>query len=304
MTVVCVPDQHAIELLGDVPEGVEVIAWNGEEAQPEALPRTTFWVPQVEDSSDLPGKFAALPQLEVMQLLSAGVEDVIGAVPDGVRLCDARGVHGPAVAELVLALILASQRRLPHFVNAQRDGRWDLVEGDDLREKKVLIVGAGDLGEQTARRLRGFDAEPIFVAHSARDGVHATAELPELLPGVDIVVLTLPLTAKTEGMVDAGFLAAMPDDALLINVARGKIVDTEALLTELASGRLRAGLDVVDPEPLPEGHPLWNAPGVIITPHAAGHIRRSGARAFQLVNAQLRRFVAGEELINVVEGAY
>ncbi len=304
MTVVCVPDQDAVELLGEVPAGVEVVAWNGERIQPEGLQRTRFWVPQVEDSTDLEGKFAALPQLEVMQLLSAGIEDVVGHVPDEVTLCDARGVHGPAVAELVLALILASQRRLPHFINAQRDGRWDLIQGDDLRAKKVLVIGAGDLGEQTAHRLRAFDADPIMVAHSARDGVHATAALPDLLPNADIVVLTLPLTKKTEGLVDADFLARMPDDALLINVARGKIVDTHALLGELTARRLRAGLDVVEPEPLPAGHPLWSAPNLIITPHAAGHIKQAGPRAFKFVNDQLRRYLAGEKLINVVDGDY
>lgn len=304
MTVVCVPDSGAVELLGAVPEGVRVVAWNGEADRPDGLAETTFWVPQVEDSTDLPGKFAALPRLEVMQLLSAGVEDVAGLVPDGVTLCDARGVHGSSVAELVLALILASQRRLPHFLDAQRRGVWDLVQGDDLRDKRVLVVGAGDLGEQTATRLRSFDAVPVLVAHSARDGVHATDELADLLPDADVVVLTLPLTAKTEGLVDAEFLAAMPDGALLVNVARGKIVDTDALVAELTSGRLRAGLDVVDPEPLPAGHPLWTAPGVIITPHAAGHIAQAGPRAFALVNAQLRRHLAGEPLINVVEGDY
>jgi phosphoglycerate dehydrogenase-like enzyme len=304
MTVVCVPNENAIDLLGRVPDGVQVVAWNGEKAKPDGLEQTKFWVPQVEDSTQLPDKFAAMPQLEVMQLLSAGIEDVVGHIPDGVQLCDARGVHGPAVAELVLALILASQRRLPHFLTAQRDGRWDPMQGDDLRQKKVLVIGAGDLGEQTARRLLAFDAEPIMVAHSARDGVRATEELPDLLPDADIVVLTLPLTPATEGMVDADFLARMADGALLINVARGRIVDTEALLAELTAGRLRAGLDVVEPEPLPAGHPLWAAPNVIITPHTAGSIKASGRRAYQLVNEQLRRYLAGERLINVVEGDY
>lgn len=302
--MVCVPDKNAIDLLGQVPDGVQVVAWNGEKVKPDGLERTKFWVPQVEDSSQLPDKFAAMPELEVMQLLSAGIEDVVGHIPDGVQLCDARGVHGPAVAELVLALILASQRRLPHFITAQHEGRWDPSQGDDLRQKKVLVIGAGDLGEQTARRLVAFDAEPIMVAHTARDGVHATDELPDLLPDADIVVLTLPLTAGTQGMVDADFLARMADDALLINVARGKIVDTDALLAELTAGRLRAGLDVVEPEPLPAGHPLWTAPNVIITPHAAGSIKESGRRAFQLVNDQLRRYLAGQKLINVVEGDY
>ena len=304
MTVVCVPDQNAIDLLGPVPDGVTVLAWDGHGDHPDGLERTEFWVPQVEHAGDLPAMFAAMPALKVMQLTSAGIEDVVGQIPDGVTLCDARGVHGSAVAELVLLLILAAQRRLPHFLDAQRAGVWDLVEADDLRDKRVLVIGAGDLGEQTAKRLRSFDAEPVLVAHSARDGVHATDELPDLLPDADVVVLTLPLTSQTQGLVDAEFLARLPDGALLINVARGKIVDTDALLAELTSGRLRAGLDVVDPEPLPSGHPLWRAPGVIITPHAAGNIKQAGPRAFALVSDQLRRYCAGEKLINVVDGAY
>ena len=304
MINVCVPDDHAVELLGPVPEGVEVLAWNGEDDKPSGLERTEFWVPQVEDAGDLPTMFAAMPQVKVVQLTSAGIDDVAGGIPDGVTLCDARGVHGSAVAELVILMILALQRRLPDFLDSQRQGRWEPRLADDLRDKRVLIIGAGDLGEQTARRLRSFDAISILVANSARDGVHATSELAELLPDADVVVLTLPLTDQTEGMVDADFLARMPDGAALINVSRGKIVDTQALLAELEAGRLRAGLDVVEPEPLPAGHPLWSAPNLILTPHAAGHIKLSGPRAFALVNAQLRRYCAGEPLINVVEGDY
>jgi phosphoglycerate dehydrogenase-like enzyme len=304
MTVVCVPDQDSVELLGPVPDGVRVIAWDGSDQQPAELADTRFWVPQVEDPGDLPRMFAAMPALDVVQLTSAGIENVVGRVPEGITLCDARGVHGSSVAEMVLLLILASQRRLPYFLDAQRAGRWDVVEADDLRDKRCLIVGAGDLGEQSAKRLRSFDAETVMVAHSARDGVHAIDELPTLLPDADIVILTVPLTPQTTGMVDAKFLARMADGALLINVARGKVVDTDALLAELMSGRLRAGLDVVDPEPLPDGHPLWSAPNVIITPHAAGHVKQAGPRAFALVRDQLQRFLAGEKLLNVVEGDY
>jgi len=261
-------------------------------------------VPQVEDASDLENKLAAMPDLKVMQLLSAGVEDVLGKTPDGVALCDARGVHGGPVADLVLTLILATYRQVPHFVRAQERGEWSNVQGDDLEDKVVLVVGAGDLGEQTARRLRGFGARPVMVAHSAREGVHATSELPDLLPDADVVVLTVPLTPDTEGLVDAEFLASMKDGALLVNVARGKVVHTDALLAELTKERLRAALDVVEPEPLPEDHPLWSAPGVLITPHSAGSVKRSGERAYALVRAQLERFVKGEELENVVSGAY
>ncbi|SDO61559.1 Phosphoglycerate dehydrogenase [Nakamurella panacisegetis] len=304
MTVVCVPDPGAVGLLGAVPDGVEVIVWDGRGTPPAGVERTEFWVPKVEDEGDLPAVFAAMPELKVMQLTSAGVENLVGQIPVRVTLCTARGVHGPSVAELVLLFILASQRRLPHFQDAQRAGQWDLVEGDDLGGKRVLIIGAGNLGDETARRLRSFDAVPILVGRGARDGVRARSELSDLLPTADIVVLTLPLTTESKGMVDAAFLARMPDHALLINVARGPIVDTAALLTELTSGRLRAALDVFDPEPLPEGHPLWSAPNVIITPHTAGHVRQAGPRAFALVNAQLRRFMTGENLLNVIAGDY
>lgn len=304
MTVVCLPDQQAITLLGAVPDGVELITWDGGADQPVDLARTEFWVPKVEDEGDLPTMFAAMPELKVMQLTSAGVENLAGRIPERITLCNARGVHGSSVAELVLLLILASQRRLPHFIEAQRQGRWDLVQGDDLADKRVVIIGAGDLGRQTARRLASFDAVPVMVANSAREGVQAIDELPALLPGADVVVLTLPLTPATTGLVDAEFLALMADGALLVNVARGQIVDTDALLAELRSGRLRAGLDVTEPEPLPDGHPLFAAPNVIITPHAAGHVRQAGPRAFALVNAQLRRYVAGEPLVNVVGGSY
>lgn len=304
MTVACVPDAEAVQLLGEVPEGVEVVVWNGEPDRPEQLGETEFWVPQVEDSTDLENKLAAMPDLKVMQLLSAGVEDLVGRTPEGVQLCDARGVHGVAVGEMVLALMLASLRQIPHFVRAQGRGEWSDAQGEDLEDKRVLVVGAGDLGEQAAKRLEAFGAVPVLVAHSARDGVHATSELPDLLPDADVVVLTVPLTPDTEGMVDAEFLAALPDGALLVNVARGKVVDTDALLAELTSGRLRAALDVVEPEPLPEGHPLWSAPNLLISPHAAGHVKRSGERAYALVRAQLERFVKGEELQNVVTGQY
>ena len=300
----CVPDSAAVDLLGAVPDGVEVVAWNGETERPDGLARTEFWVPQVEEPGDLPAMFAAMPQLKVIQLTGAGIEDVAGHVPDGVMLCDARGIHGGPVSDLVLLLILALQRKLPEFLADQRDSRWEPSLGEDLADKHVVIVGAGDLGEKTAARLRGFGAVPVLVGTTARDGVRGVDELPGLLRDADVVVLTLPLTDRTAGMVDAQFLARMPDGAILINVARGKIVDTEALRSELESGRLRAGLDVVEPEPLPSDHPLWQAPNLILTPHTAGNVARAGLRAFRLVNDQIRRFVANETLLNVVDGDY
>ena len=302
--VVCLPDEGSVELLrqGDLPDDVEIVVWDGAGEPAGGARRTTFLVPPVEDADPIPAYVAAMPDLQVVQLTTAGVEHLEGLVPDHVQLSTARGVHGGPVAELVTLLVLATRRRLPHFLDAQREGRWDLVEGDDLVDANVVIVGAGDLGSKTAERLAVFGARSTLVGRHARDGVRATDDLPSLLPEADVVVMTLPLTDDSRGMVDAGFLRRMKDGALLVNVARGQVVDTDALVAELRSGRLHAALDVVDPEPLPEGHPLWSTPNTVITPHAAGHVAPAGPRAFAYVRDQLARFAAGRPIANVVNG--
>jgi phosphoglycerate dehydrogenase-like enzyme len=169
----------------------------------------------------------------------------------------------------------------------------------------VLIVGAGSIGRAVERHLAPFDVTVSRVARTTRpaEDVHAVDKLPELLPHADVVVLLVPLTDATRGLVDASFLAAMPDGALLVNAARGPVVDTAALVTELADGRISAALDVTDPEPLPPAHPLWQMPNVFLTPHIAGTVRGLLPRGYRLVGDQMRRFVAGAPLINqVVEG--
>ena len=265
---------------------------SGEAAQAQV------WVPH--GGEPVPEFVAALPRLRLVQLTSAGAERFAGRLPDGIVLCNARGAHTPATAEWVVAATLAAQRGLPDFVRAQDTGRWAPRTHRSLVGARVLVVGAGDIGRRIGAMLSGFDAEPTFVGRTARDGVHGTEELPALLPHADVVVVIVPVTAETTGLVDAAFLAAMPDGALLVNAARGVVVDTGALLAELTAGRLRAALDVTDPEPLPEGHPLWSAPGLLLTPHVGGAVPDSGARAQAAVLAQLRRVLAGEPLTDVV----
>jgi phosphoglycerate dehydrogenase-like enzyme len=242
----------------------------------------------------------ALPRLRLVQLTSAGAEKFVGQLPERVTLCNARGAHTPATAEWAVAAMLAAQRGIPHFTREQDAGRWSPRTEHSVVGARVLVVGAGDIGSTIGRMLAGFDVELTYVARTARDGVRSTAELPELLPHADIVVLIVPVTPQTTGMVDAAFLAAMKDDALLVNAARGVVVDTDALLAELTSGRLRAAVDVTDPEPLPEGHPLWSAPGLLLTPHVAGAVPDTNARATAAVTDQLARVLAGEPLQNVV----
>lgn len=242
--------------------------------------------------------------LRVVQLLSAGVDAWLGVLPEHVTLCDARGVHTSATAEWAVGAILAYVRHFPAFARAQERGEWAYQVTDELAGKRVLIVGAGDIGEAIAARLAPFEVTVVRVARRARPGVHPVDDLPSLLPSADIVVVIVPLTATTRGMVDAAFLGRMRDGALLVNAARGPVVDTEALTAELATGRIGAAMDVTDPEPLPADHPLWRLPNVFITPHVAGSVRGTLPRAYRLVGDQVRRYVAGEPLLNVVTDDY
>jgi phosphoglycerate dehydrogenase-like enzyme len=263
--------------------------------------KAQVWVPPngfpgVPDNGFLGG----LPGLRLVQLQTAGAEKFIGRLPEGVLLCNARGAHTPSTAEWVMAATLAAQRGIPFFTREQDAQRWSFRTQHTLVGARVLIVGAGDIGRTIGRMLDGFGVQIDYVARTARDGVHGTSELPQLLPHADVVVLILPVTDETRGMVDASFLAAMKDDALLVNAARGVVVDTDALLAELTSGRLRAALDVTDPEPLPPGHPLWRAPGLLLTPHVGGQIPGTVERAAASVVRQLERVLAGEPLADVV----
>ncbi|SCX52784.1 Phosphoglycerate dehydrogenase [Klenkia marina] len=262
--------------------------------------RAQVWVPA--GGSGIPDGFlGGLPDLQLVQLMSAGAERFVGRLPEGVVLCNARGAHTPATAEWVVAAALAAQRGLPHFTREQDAGRWTPGTAHSMVGARVLVVGAGDIGRTVGRMLAGFDVDLTYVARTARDDVRSTAELPELLPDADVVVVLVPVTDETVGLVDAAFLAAMKDDALLVNAARGVVVDTDALLVELTAGRLRAALDVTEPEPLPEGHPLWSAPGLLLTPHVAGSVPDTGDRAFAAVAHQLQRVLDGGPLQNVVD---
>jgi phosphoglycerate dehydrogenase-like enzyme len=262
--------------------------------------RAQVWVPRGGGGADLE-LAAALPRLRLVQLLSAGSEKFVGRLPEGVALCNARGAHTPSTAEWVVAAVLAAQRGLPHFVREQDAGRWSPAAFGTVVGNRVLVVGAGDIGRTVGRMLAGFDVDLTYVARTARDGVHGTEELPRLLPHADVVVVIVPVTPETTGLVDAAFLAAMADGALLVNAARGIVVDTDALLAELQAGRLRAALDVTDPEPLPEGHPLWSAPGLLLTPHVAGNVPATNERAAAAVVDQVTRVLAGEPLVNLVD---
>jgi phosphoglycerate dehydrogenase-like enzyme len=277
---------------GLAPAGVEVLQL------PDGRDSAAFVMPDWEDRETI----EALPELErlrVVQALSAGTEWVEPRVPRWATLCNARGARDAAVAEWVVGALLGDA--YGQFT-AARTRRWSDALPRELQGAGVLVVGFGSIGEAVRRRLEPFGVTVTGVARNARPGVHPAADLPELLGEADAVVVLAPLTAETKGMFDASLLARMRDGALFMNAGRGRVVDTEALLAELQSGRLRAVLDVVDPEPLPDDHPLWDA-ALAITPHNAGDTPAADERAVRFGAEQLARFARGEPLENVVRAA-
>jgi phosphoglycerate dehydrogenase-like enzyme len=297
---VWLPAPDWVAAMGGLPDGMTADVWTGGEDLPDSADEVEFVVlPFGTPRSRLP-VFGKLPRLRVIQLMSAGAEHVLGHVPPGVTMCTARGAHDPAVAEWIMAVILGQVRLLPRFIAAQQAGTWDPAVSRPLAGRTVLIVGYGSIGEAVERLLVPFGVAVERVARRSRPGVASTDDLPALLPQADIVILLVPVTPATTGLVDARFLGQMRDHALLVNAARGAIVDTGALLAELNSGRLQAALDVTDPEPLPAGHPLWSAPGLLLTPHVAGLSTDAIPRARAIVAEQLARYAAGEPLHNVV----
>jgi phosphoglycerate dehydrogenase-like enzyme len=306
VTTICLPNQQAQAAVGELP-GVHVVIWDGSGAPPPGIEDVEVLVPAYAPTAMTEQALAAMPRLRVIQLLSAGVEPWLDRVPSEVILCSGRGVHGASTAELAVAGLLSVLRELPRFYAAQAAHRWakeDSDNGDGIDGKSVLVLGAGDIGHRVATAVEALGATVTLVARRARNGVRPMTELADLLPGHDVAVVAMPHTPETHHLVDAAFLAALPDGAVLVNVARGQIVDTDALLAELTARRLRAFLDVTDPEPLPEDHPLWDAPNLVITPHVGGGTRGWERRAFHLVREQVIRFQKGAPLENVVIDGY
>jgi phosphoglycerate dehydrogenase-like enzyme len=309
MTVAHPEVRDGLEAAG-VPDGASVVLWDCAEPLPQDGPVRpedvdVVVVPNYGATPGLLRRVAELPELAVVQLPSAGYEHALPHLPAEITVCNGRGVHDAGTAELAVALALASQRGIDDAVRDMREGAWRPVLRSSLADRRVMVLGFGSIGAAVARRLRAFEAEVVPVARTAREDpewgrVHAVADVVGLLGDVDVVIVTLPLTDETERLVDARFLAALPDRALLVNVGRGRVVDTEALLAELTAGRLRAALDVTDPEPLPADHPLWHAPGLIVTPHVGGYSDATTPRLVDLLHRQLVELVAGRGPLNVV----
>jgi phosphoglycerate dehydrogenase-like enzyme len=299
--VVCLPDDPDRVHMGELPANVDVRLVPPESEPAPDLAEVDLVVPLGRTRTTLLELLAGGGgRLRVIQTLSAGVDWLVGWVPEHVIVCNARGVYDAPLAEWVVGAILAMQRGIVQSRDAQARHEWDEIEQPELSGRRVVILGLGSIGTAIADRLRPFGVEVIGVGRTARDGVRGLADLDEVLRDAEILVNILPLTSDTKGLLDARRLGLLPDGALVVNGGRGRTIETAALVEELQAGRIRAALDVTDPEPLPPDHPLWGLPNVLITPHMAGDSPASAIRAFELAGDQVRRFAAGEPLINEV----
>jgi phosphoglycerate dehydrogenase-like enzyme len=321
MVRVGVDENLAEELLVDFPREAQIIRLP---RRPTSVVDVDFWI-LVFARRSAPETFQQLRGVKVVQSMMAGVDWIMPWLPKDIVLCDGRGLHDISASEWVLTAILDSLKRFPYYRDMQlreewkgqasvRNGFMDVpgaqvgqytVLGDDLAGKTVLIVGYGSIGEAIETRLKPFGAKILRVARSPRKEpeVFPVADLRSLLPEADIVVAIVPLTAETRGLFGATEIGLMKPGALLVNAARGPVVVTDALVEALQQNRIRAALDVTDPEPLPAGHPLWSAPNCMITPHVGGSTPEFIHRAFQFGAEQVRRFIAGKKLENIVSDA-
>jgi phosphoglycerate dehydrogenase-like enzyme len=299
--VVCLPDMPERAHMGELPANVDVRLVPPEPAPVPDLAGVDLVVPLMRVRPALLEVLAGPPgRLRVIQTLSAGVDWLVGRVPEHVTVCNARGVYDAPLAEWVVGAILAMERGLVQARDAQARREWDEFEPPELAGRRVVVLGLGSIGTAIADRLRPFGVEVTGVGRTAREGVRGLADLDEILRDAEILVNILPLTSGTRGLLDARRLALLPNGALVVNAGRGRTIETAALVAELRAGRIRAALDVTDPEPLPPDHPLWGLPNVLITPHMAGDSPGSTIRAYELAGDQVRRFAAGEPLINEV----
>ena len=264
------------------------------------LSEITFYVPTYMGGRPALELTKKMPNLKILQMPNAGFDDALEFVRDGITLCNGRSIHDDSTAELAVGLTIASLRGFPDFVRNQDKSSWVHVKNKSINDRRIGIIGFGSIGSTIAKMLSGFSVEILPFTQSGRDNTTAISDLDKHLPTLDVVILILPLTAESKHLFNAKRLSLMKDGALLVNVARGPIVDTDALVKELNSGRITAAVDVTDPEPLPSDHPLWRAKGVLISPHVGGNTTAFEKRARKLIESQLNLLAEGKPLNNVI----
>jgi len=264
------------------------------------LSEITFYVPTYMGGRPALELTKKMPNLKILQMPNAGYDDAIEYVREGMTLCNGKSIHDDSTAELAVGLTIASLRGFPDFIRNQDKSAWVHVKNQSINDKKIGIVGFGSIGKTIAKMLAGFAVEIVPFTQSGRDNTISITDLDQHLPTLDIVILILPLTAESKHLFNAKRLGLMKNGSLLVNVARGPIVETDALVKELNSGRITAALDVTDPEPLPSDHPLWQAKGVLISPHVGGNTSAFEKRAKKLIESQLQLLSEGKSLNNII----
>ena len=282
------------------PAGITLLSPENFPLDTSDLSQIDFYVPLYMGGAKALSYAAQMPNLKTLQMLNAGYDDALAYLRPGLTLCNARGVHDASTAELAVGLAIASRRGFPEFMREQIAGRWSHHRTSALSDSKIGIIGYGSIGKKIAKNLSGFEVSVTAFTQSGRDGSLTIDQLDAHLPELDIIILILPLSDSSRHLFNAKRLAAMKDGALLINVARGPVVETDALVKELNSGRIFAALDVTDPEPLPTGHPLWSAKNLLLLPHVGGNSDAFEPRGRALVESQLQLLAAGAPLEQVV----
>jgi len=285
-----------------IPQGMKLMQSDGFIPSTLQLADIEFYVPSYMGDIRTLEVIAEMKNLKIVQYSQAGYDDILPHIPNNVILCNASGLHDVSTSELAIGLAIASRRGFTQFIDNQKKGLWHRQTKPTLADSHVGIVGYGHIGKRIASLLEEFETKVTPFSRSGNDGAVKISEFDNFLPDLDVIILILPLTHESKHFINADRIKKMKDGATLINVARGAIVDTNALIAELHTGRITAGLDVTDPEPLPEGHPLWSAPNLIITPHVGGDSAAFDHRARKMVEEQLERLAQSKPLLNQITG--
>jgi phosphoglycerate dehydrogenase-like enzyme len=284
-----------------VPDGFERLSPSNFPLDSSDLSKITIYIPPYMTGVEFLEPIKKMAQLQILQVPNAGYESALPYIREGMMLCNARGVHNASTAELAVGMAIAMKRGFPDFIRAQDQGLWSHERMGSLNDSNIGIIGSGSIGQTLISYLTPYEVDIKSFSRSGMNGALTMDKLDELLPTFDILILIIPLNPESKHLINARRLALLKDRAILINVARGQVVDTDALVAELNKGRIRAALDVTDPEPLPADHPLWRAPNVMITPHVGGDSEAFEKRGKRFIEAQLQRIAAGIDPINIIE---
>jgi len=285
-----------------IPQGMNHLQTDGFIPSESQLDEIEFYVPSYMGGIKTLEVITKMTKLKTVHYSQAGYDDILPYIPDNVILCNASGLHDVSTAELAIGLTIASRRGFAQFMDNQKKGLWHRQRNLALADSHVGIVGYGHIGKRIASLLKMFETKVTPFSRSGADGSVKINEFDNYLADLDVIILILPLTKESKNFINSDRIKRMKDGATLINLARGAIVDTDALIAELKTGRITAGLDVTDPEPLPKDHPLWSAPNLIITPHVGGDSSAFEPRARKMVQEQLARIAEKKPLLNQITG--